>query len=467
MSPVADRSLTAMIADFLADLQQANHSSHTLRAYGGDLAQFAAFHADAPSAITAEALRSFWGSLAHLSPASRARKQACLARFLTWAYRHDLLSANPMEKIDRVKREPPLPRGLARQKVETILAAIPTPQKRDRLLFRLILETGLRVGEALGLHVEDLILTPDDERIQVVGKGGKPRTVLLVERADDGVHAAAEALQRDAADGPKRQPLSLDALFAPEPVDGALEKLRANLTLRSLIFRHALRVGVAAALAVAITQTFGLTRGYWVTLTLLLILKPDFGGTRQRVVSRVAGTLLGGLLAAILVQLIWNDAVIDVLLALLGIAAFSQTQGDHGLFTLLLTPFIVLMIESVQPGGLASGADLPLTAVRVLNTGLGGALALLAGTLCWPSWERERLPEQLARTIDANREYFHEVLSVYLDRPKDAAAIRRAREQAQVENANAAAAFQRLLSEPSARRRGADLRARHLQPAVL
>jgi len=179
MSPVADRPLTAMIADFLADLQQANHSSHTLRAYGGDLAQFAAFHADAPSAITAETLRSFWGSLAHLSPASRARKQACLARFLTWAYRHDLLSANPMEKIDRVKREPPLPRGLARQKVETILAAIPTHQKRDRLLFRLILETGLRVGEALGLHVEDLILTPDDERIQVVGKGGKPRTVLL------------------------------------------------------------------------------------------------------------------------------------------------------------------------------------------------------------------------------------------------------------------------------------------------
>jgi hypothetical protein len=30
-----------------------------------------------------------------------------------------------MEKIDRVKREPPLPRGLARQKVEAILAAIP------------------------------------------------------------------------------------------------------------------------------------------------------------------------------------------------------------------------------------------------------------------------------------------------------------------------------------------------------
>jgi site-specific recombinase XerD len=166
-----------MIAAFLADLGQANHSSHTLRAYAGDLAQFAAFPADA--AITAETLRAFWLSLAHLAPATRARKQACLARFFTWAYRHDLLAANPMEKIDRVKREPPLPRGLAREKVEAILAAMPPRQQRDRLLFRLILEIGLRVGEALGLHVEDLILTPDDERIHVVGKGGKPRTVLL------------------------------------------------------------------------------------------------------------------------------------------------------------------------------------------------------------------------------------------------------------------------------------------------
>lgn len=173
---------------------------------------------------------------------------------------------------------------------------------------------------------------------------------------------------------------------------------------------------------------------------------------RRAAVQRVAGTLLGGILAAILVQLIRNDAVIDILLALLGIAAFSQTQGVYGLFVLLLTPFVVLMIESVQPGGLASGADLPLAAVRVLNTGLGGALALLAGTLFWPSWERERLPEQLARTIDANREYFHELLAIYFGRPMDAAAIRRAREQAQVENANAAAAFQRLLSEPSTRR---------------
>ena len=40
-------------------------------------------------------------------------------------------------------------------------------------------ETGLRIGEAIGLYVEDVDLTRDDERISVLGKGGRRRTVLL------------------------------------------------------------------------------------------------------------------------------------------------------------------------------------------------------------------------------------------------------------------------------------------------
>ena len=46
-------------------------------------------------------------------------------------------------------------------------------------LFRLIFETGLRIGEALAVYVEDVDLTPDDEHLRVRGKGGRGRTVLL------------------------------------------------------------------------------------------------------------------------------------------------------------------------------------------------------------------------------------------------------------------------------------------------
>lgn len=59
------------------------------------------------------------------------------------------------------------------------MAAIPVTNGRDRVLFRLLLEIGLRIGEALAIHIEDVDLTRDDEHVQVAGKGNKRRTILL------------------------------------------------------------------------------------------------------------------------------------------------------------------------------------------------------------------------------------------------------------------------------------------------
>jgi integrase len=63
--------------------------------------------------------------------------------------------------------------------VEAVLVIIPTAQPRDRLLFRLIFETGLRISETSGLHLEDPDLTADDEHLNVLGKGGQRRTAPL------------------------------------------------------------------------------------------------------------------------------------------------------------------------------------------------------------------------------------------------------------------------------------------------
>ena len=174
-----EQLLDPLVAIFLADLARANHSPQTGRAYAADLAQLCAFHQGPVQTIAAEVLRNFFETHAHLRPATRARKQAAVARFLTWAEQQDLLEANPMRKVDRVKLDPPQPRGMERDQIERILKVIPAKCLRDRLFFRLLSETGLRVSEELSLYVEDLDLSLDNEHLTVVGKGGKRRTVLL------------------------------------------------------------------------------------------------------------------------------------------------------------------------------------------------------------------------------------------------------------------------------------------------
>ncbi len=177
------RPLQAVIDDFLVDLAQANRPQHTRRAYASDLHQFAQWHPGPLATVSAQCLREFFASLAHLSSGTRARKQASLSTFFRWAGRQGLLPSNPMAYIERIKPDPPRQHVLDRRAIEAVIARIPPTQRRDRLLFRLLLETGIRVGEALSLYVEDIDLTLDDERIEVRGKGHSRRTVLLDDAA--------------------------------------------------------------------------------------------------------------------------------------------------------------------------------------------------------------------------------------------------------------------------------------------
>ncbi|MBM7846548.1 tyrosine-type recombinase/integrase [Herpetosiphon giganteus] len=171
--------MTDLIAAFLTDLANADRSVHTQRAYATELRRLTAFHAGSITTITPTILRIFFAQHRHLKPASRARMHAALTRFFRWTEQHDLIPTNPMTRIASVRVETPLPRPRPRAEVEAVLAVIPASNRRDQLLFRLLLELGLRVREVLTLAVEDLSLERDNERLTVLGKGGKRRTLLL------------------------------------------------------------------------------------------------------------------------------------------------------------------------------------------------------------------------------------------------------------------------------------------------
>lgn len=168
---------------FLRDLQNANRSPHTLRAYRSDLKAFVAHCPALFAHIDATHLRAFFAQHDHLKPATRARKQTAVARFLQWGYQHDLIPSNPMRKIDRITVEAQQQSTPARAEIQQIFAHIPKHHLRDQLLFKLIFETGMRISEALSIHIEDLDLTLDDEHITVLGKGQRQRTILLDDTA--------------------------------------------------------------------------------------------------------------------------------------------------------------------------------------------------------------------------------------------------------------------------------------------
>jgi uncharacterized membrane protein YccC len=263
-----------------------------------------------------------------------------------------------------------------------------------------------------------------------------------LQRAGARVHAAADTLTQHGERHTVAPPPMLGSPSRPARLQTVINLLRNNFTLQSLAFCHALRLGLTTTAAVALYAGLGLPHGAWVTLTVVAILKPNFGGTYQQAIQRVSGTVAGSIVGALLAAAVIKLLFLDLLLIPLGILAFSIMAWHYGLGVLFLTSFVLVLLNTVQPG------HWDFAVIRSLDTMIGGLLALLAGYLLWPSWERQRLPAQLARTITANLAYFRIVMSGYLGQPAERATLQAQRAQAQVENTNAAAAFQRLLSEP-------------------
>lgn len=161
---------------FLTELKR---SPQTVSAYRADLRHLTGWLRETGHLLNGSGLDAYFAAHSQWAPSTRNRKQTALERFCRWALQRDLLDRDPTLHLERPSLPPPHPRGLRREEVERIFAEIPAEQARDALLFRLVFETGLRIGEALGVHVQDLDLTRGDEHLTVLGKGSRKRTVLL------------------------------------------------------------------------------------------------------------------------------------------------------------------------------------------------------------------------------------------------------------------------------------------------
>ena len=105
--------------------------------------------------------------------------------------------------------------------------------------------------------------------------------------------------------------------------------------MRSSAFRHAVRLSVALVVAGIVYRSLSLGSGYWVPLTVLFVLKPDYGTTMARGIGRAAGTMAGVTIAWAIVTLFSPSAdAIVVLLALLACVAYAVFPANYALFSM-------------------------------------------------------------------------------------------------------------------------------------
>jgi len=229
------------VAKFLRSLRERNASTHTIKAYTGDLEKFATFVGEAGwKQIDHVRIRGFLSHLYDLglSKTSVARALAAVRSLYRWLAREGVVEQNPAALVSTPRLPKKLPRVPTIEEMNTVLdGAMPELAawpERDRLIFELLYGCGIRNSELIGIDLDDVRWS--GEAILVRGKGRKERYVPFGEAVKSALDAYVPVRQQKLAE--RRQ--STRAL---------LVNLRgARLTTRS-VGRIVKRIAVAKGLS--------------------------------------------------------------------------------------------------------------------------------------------------------------------------------------------------------------------------
>lgn len=221
------------------------------------------------------------------------------------------------------------------------------------------------------------------------------------------------------------------------PLGSARERAAAHLEPHSVWLHNSLRGAIGLGIAVTLAQLTGVQHSFWVLLGTLSVLRSNALNTGQNALRAVAGTILGSILGAGLLQLIghhddalWVLLPIAILIAGIAPAAISFAAGQAA-FTVTLV--ILFNIGHVP--------DWHIALLRVQDIALGCGVSLVVALFFWPRGAAAAVDKALAEAYTESAAYLRRAIEYGLSRCGES---RRALDPPVVEGRQAAAAARRL-----------------------
>ena len=137
--------------------------------------------------LASPAARARWDGPAK-KPSSTNALRSSLRGFFHYLHEGGMIRTDPTRLVRRALASAPPPRALSQSDQDRLSAAMATASspaaRRDAALFSLMLRSGIRVGSALALDIEDVDLDDGSLRLRSA-KGGRHERVILSAKARD------------------------------------------------------------------------------------------------------------------------------------------------------------------------------------------------------------------------------------------------------------------------------------------
>jgi uncharacterized membrane protein (TIGR01666 family) len=237
----------------------------------------------------------------------------------------------------------------------------------------------------------------------------------------------------------------LEKFLTPE--DYPWRTLRENLTFSSTIFRHSLRITITIVIGFIIGLIFPFQNVYWILLTIIVIMRPGYGLTKQRSYQRIIGTVAGGIIAFAFLSFVHQPVVIGTLVIVCMLLGFTFTAINYSVGATFVTMYVIFLYGLLTP-------DIgQVLQYRFIDTAMGAVLAFIGNYFFWPSWEFMNMPLYIKKSIEANRDYLSEISRYYNQKGTVTTGYRLARKNAFVALGNLMQSYQRMAQEPKSKQK--------------
>lgn len=236
--------------------------------------------------------------------------------------------------------------------------------------------------------------------------------------------------------------------LVPQDYDPKL--LIRNFSFKSTIFRHSLRLALTVMVGYLVGSLFPFQNPHWILLSIIVIMRPSYGLTKNRAKDRVIGTIIGGAIATGMIFLIQNPYVYGALSVASLVIALSMVQKNYKASATFITLGVVFIYAILQPDTLS------VIKFRILDTLVGAGLSYMAMLWLLPTWEFVDIKDSIKNSVTANKEFLHKITEYYQVKGSIPTSYSVARKQAFLETSNLSSAFQRMTQEPKSKQRETD-----------
>lgn len=227
------------------------------------------------------------------------------------------------------------------------------------------------------------------------------------------------------------------------PSEFNLKLLANNLSINSNIFRHSVRVSLSLVAGYFLSKILPFGHGYWILLTIIVILKPAYSLTKQRNIERLTGTFTGAVVGALILWVIRDDRALVGLMIIGMVIAYSMLRVKYMVAVVAMTVYVLIAFHFLKPGDFTE-----VLRDRLIDTFAGSMIAFIATFAIPPRWEHEQIQELLQNAIEAQSKYFSFISKPFIAEPLNNLDYKLHRKEAFVQLANLSDAFQRMLNEP-------------------